>query len=151
MHAYVFQVEGYREPWYVVSSARDLSAAQTLATFAARYRQETDGFRDLKQWLGMEECRAWTKEPVLRTVQAQLIAATALRLTRFHLDAQWGEGTWWQVPEWNRRKRHPSLLDLRRLFWRHRERFSQFLRRLEELREPPQSRPACSELLARAG
>lgn len=151
IHAYVFEVEGYKEPWYVGASALDLSPLQAVTTFAGRYRQETDGFRDLKQRLGMEECRAWTKEPVLRTVQAQLIAATALRLTRFHLDQQWGAGTWWQVPEWNRHKKHPSLLDLRRLFWRCRERFSQFLRRLEELRKPPQSRPECSELLARAG
>jgi hypothetical protein len=150
VHAYVFQVEGYRGPWYVVATARDLSPAQAATTFAARYRQETDGFRDLKQRLGMEECRAWTKQPILRTVQAQLIAITALRLTRFHLDEQWGTEGWWQAPEWNRRKKHPSLLDLRRLFWRYRERFSHFLRKLEELRKPPQSRPACSEPLARA-
>ena len=30
--------------------------------FCARFRQE-DGFRDLKQRLGWEECRAWTTQP----------------------------------------------------------------------------------------
>ena len=34
--------------------------------FAARFRQE-DGFRDVKQRLGWEECRAWTKQLILRT------------------------------------------------------------------------------------
>ena len=33
--------------------------------FAARFRQE-DGFRDLKQRLGGEECRAWTANPIER-------------------------------------------------------------------------------------
>ena len=36
-----------------------------LELFCARFRQE-DGFRDLKQRLGWEECRAWTKQPILR-------------------------------------------------------------------------------------
>jgi len=138
VHAYVFEVEGYREPWYLVCSATQLSAAQVVAAAAARFRQE-DGFRDQKQRLGMEECRAWTKEPILRTFQVQLIAQALLRLMEFHLDEERGKGTWWSPPEWNRRKRHPSILDLRRLFWHHRERFSQFMVRLEELAKPPQA------------
>jgi len=136
--AYVFEVQGYREPWYVVTNAMQLSPAQVVAVQAARFRQE-DGFRDHKQRLGMEECRAWTKEPVLRTFQVQMIAQSLLRLTQFQLDATWGEGAWWHAPEWNRRKRHPSLLDLRRLFRRHRPRFSQLLCRLEEMKKPPQT------------
>ena len=65
VYAYVFEVDGYEEPRYSVCSALDLSLSQTVANVAARYRQE-DGFRDHKQRLGTEECRAWTKEPVLR-------------------------------------------------------------------------------------
>jgi len=138
VHAYVFDVEGYKDPWYTISTALEMSAAQVVTVVAARYRQE-DGFRDHKQRLGMEECRAWTKEPILRTFQIQMVAMTLLRLTQFRLDEVWGEETWWHRPEWNRRKNHPSILDLRRLFWDHRERFSKFLVDLEEFAKPPQT------------
>ena len=37
--------------------------------FTARFRQE-DAFRDLKQRLGWEECRAWTANPIQRTKPA---------------------------------------------------------------------------------
>jgi len=149
VHAYVFEVEGYAEEWFVVTGALDLSPAQVVAVQAARFRQE-DGFRDHKQRLGMEECRAWTKEPVLRTFQVQMIAQSLLRLMHFQLDETWGPSTWWSAPEWNRRKRHPSILDLRRLFWRHRKRFSQLLRRLEDMRKPPQTHFPCGRATARA-
>ena len=86
----------------------------------------------------MEECRAWTKEPILRTFQVQLLAMTLLRLLQAPLERGWEAGTWWVQPEWNRRKRHASILDLRRLFWRYRTEFSQFLVALEELEEIPQ-------------
>jgi hypothetical protein len=139
VQAYVFEVEGYRKPWFVISTALDLSPSQVVTVVAARYRQE-DGFRDHKQRLGMEECRAWTKEPILRTFQVQMIALTLLRLTQFYLDNVWGEETWWHRPEWNPRKNHASILDLRRLFWRYRERFAKLMIRLEELTKPPQAR-----------
>ena len=122
----------------VVTTALDLSAEQVVEAFAARYRQE-DGFRDHKQRLGMEECRAWTKEPVLRTFQVQMVAMTLLRLMQFRLDATWGEGSYWLKPEWNRCKQHPSILDLRRLFWRYRPRFSKLLMRLEEIEKVPRA------------
>ena len=96
-----------------------------------------DGFGDHKQRLGMEECRAWTKEPVVRTYQVQLVAMTLLRLIQPQLDRAHGEGQWWLKPDWNRRKRHPSLLDLRRLFWRYRNDFSHFLCELEDLQKLP--------------
>jgi hypothetical protein len=149
VYAYVFEVEGYDEPWYSVGSTSDLSPSQTVATVAARYRQE-DGFRDQKQRLGMEECRAWTKQPVLRTFAVQMIAQTLLRLMQFRLDAECGQQTWWSPPEWNPRKKHPSILDLRRLFWRYRHRFSKFLLRLEELAKPPQAHFPCGRPTARA-
>jgi len=138
VHAFVFEVEGYDKPWFLVTTALDLSGEEVVEVFAARFRQE-DGFRDHKQRLGMEECRAWTKEPVLRTFQVQMVAMTLLRLMQIRLDATWGEGSYWLKPEWNRRKRHPSILDLRRLFWRHRARFCKLLLELEEIGKVPQA------------
>jgi hypothetical protein len=149
VHAYVFQVKGYRKPWYLVTSAKQLSASQIVAAFAARFRQE-DGFRDHKQRLGMEECRAWTKQPVLRTFQVQMAAQTLLRLLENRLNAPAGPGGWWHPPEWNPGKQHPSILDLRRLLWRHRTRFSKLLVRLEDLGKPSQAHFPCGRVLARA-
>jgi DDE superfamily endonuclease len=144
VHVFVFQVEGYKEPWYIVTTALELSAAQVVEVFAARYRQE-DGFRDHKQRLGMEECRAWTKAPILRTFRVQMVAQTMLRLLQFQLDADCGPATWWSPPDWNRKKKHPSILDLRRLLWRQREHFSHFLVELEEL---PKVEPEPGTVLA---
>lgn len=140
VHVFVFEVEGYTEPWFLVTTALNLTAQEVLEVFCARFRQE-DGFRDHKQRLGMEECRAWTKEPILRTYQVQLVAMTLLRLIQPQLDQARGEGRWWLKPDWNRRKRHPSLLDLRRLFWRYRTDFSHFLCELEDM-EKLAPRPA---------
>jgi hypothetical protein len=138
----VVVVDGYAKPWFLVTSALDLSAAQVVEAFTARVRQE-DGFRDHKQRLGMEACGAWTKEPVLRTFQVQLLALTLLRLLQLRLDQAWGAHSWWLTPAWNPRKRHGSILDLRRLFWRHRAVFSQLLLGLEEVEKiAPPSLPA---------
>jgi hypothetical protein len=99
---------------------------QTAEVWAARFRQE-DGFRDHKRRLEMEECRTWTKEPILRTFQAQLAALTLLPILQGRLDHAWHTGSLWAKPEWNRHKRHASILDLCRLVWRSRPEFSQFL------------------------
>lgn len=131
VHVFVFKVEGYEREWYLVTSALDLTAEQVVEAFAARFRQE-DSFRDHKQRMGMEECRAWTKEPVLRTFQVQMIALTLLRLLQRRLNEAWGAETWWVKPEWYRHKDRASIQDLRRLFWRHRDVFSQLLTDLEE-------------------
>lgn len=136
--AYVFDVPGYDKLWATVTSAADLSPGQALAANGGRFRQE-DGIRDHKQRLGMEECRAWTKEPILRTFQVQTIAQTLLRLMQQRLDATSG-GDGCPPPPWNPGKRHVSILDLRRLFWRHRQRFSQLVAALDDLREPPQTK-----------
>jgi DDE superfamily endonuclease len=149
VHVFVVEMAGYEEPWFLVTSALDLSAAQVVEVWAARFRQE-DGFRDHKQRLGMEECRAWTKEPILRTFQVQLVTLTLLRLLQGHLDQAWGAGNWWSKPEWNRLKRHASILDLRRLFWQYRPEFSQFLVALEELEKIPQPLPLRKDLSGRA-
>jgi DDE superfamily endonuclease len=136
VHVFVFEVEGYDEPWYIVTTALSLSAEQVVEVFAARFRQE-DGFRDHKQRLGMEECRAWTKEPILRTFTVQMVAQTLLRLLALELDADYGPKSWWSPPDWNKNKSHPSLLDARRLMWHYRNEFSHFLVELEEVREVP--------------
>lgn len=145
VRVFVFQVEGYDDPWYIVTSTLDLSPAQVVEAFAARFRQE-DGFRDHKQRLGMEECRAWTKQPILRTFRVQMVAQTLLRLLQFQLDADCGQGAWWSPPEWNPKKNHPSILDLRRLLWRHREDFSHFLAELEELAKVMPAASLCPAL-----
>lgn len=117
--AVVAEVEGYRKRFTLVSTARDLSGLQIVEVFTARFRQE-DGFRDLKQRLGWEECRAWTKEPILRTTQALLLSMTLLRLLQFRLEAVAGD-SWWFHPPWNQRKTRPSVLDLERLLRQHHE------------------------------
>jgi hypothetical protein len=58
-------------------------------SWAARCWQE-DGFRDHKQRLGMAECRTWTKAPILRTFQIQLVALSLLRLLHARLDETCG-------------------------------------------------------------
>ena len=115
--AVVAEVEGYSNRFTLVSSATKLTGLQDVELFCARFRQE-DGFRDLKQRLGWEECRAWTKNPIERTTQTLFETMTLLRLLRYQLDAEAGE-TWWLHPPWNQRKTRPSVLDLERLFRRH--------------------------------
>ena len=66
--AIVASVEGYKQRFTLVTSAVELTGLQMVELFMARFRQE-DGFRDLKQRLGWEECRAWTANPIQRTSQ----------------------------------------------------------------------------------
>jgi hypothetical protein len=121
----VAQVEGYRKRFTLVSSACELSGLQLLELFCARFRQE-DTFRDLKQRLGWEECRAWTKNPIVRTTQLELLALTWLRLLQFRLEDAVGD-SWWFHPPWNKRKARPSVLDLERLWWQHRAEIQRLL------------------------
>ena len=51
---------------------------------------------------------------------------------------------------WNRAKQHPSILDVRRLFWRYREQFSKLMVWLEELAKPPQAHFPCGRQTAGA-
>jgi hypothetical protein len=122
--AVVAQVEGYKERFTLVSTAVELTGLQVVELFCARFHQE-DGFRDLKQRLGWEECRAWTRLPILRTTAALLVTMTLLRRLQFALDAE--KVTWWSPPPWKPHKQQPSILDGERLLRRHREEFQQFL------------------------
>jgi hypothetical protein len=123
--AVVAKVEGYKKRFTLVTSAVELSGLQMVELFAARFRQE-DGFRDLKQRLGWEECRAWTRNPIERTSQAQWVTMSLLRLAQFRLEAA-GEVDWWFRPPWNRKKDRPSVLDVERLMRRHRPEIQQLL------------------------
>jgi DDE superfamily endonuclease len=121
----VAKVEGYKKRFTLVTSALELSGLQMVELFAARFRQE-DGFRDLKQRLGWEECRAWTRNPIERTSQAQWVTMSLLRLAQFRLEAA-GEVDWWYRPPWDRKKERPSVLDVERLLRRHRGEILQLL------------------------
>jgi hypothetical protein len=95
--------------------------------FAARFRQE-DGFRDLKQRLGWEEWRAWTRAPIERTSQVQWITMSVLRLLQFRLDEE-GCTDWGSAPPWDKKKDRPSVLDVERLLRRHRPEIQRLLSR----------------------
>ena len=123
--AMVASVEGYKKRFTLVTSAVELTGLQMVELFAARFRQE-DGFRDLKQRLGWEECRAWTANPIERTSQAQWVTMSLLRLSQFRLESA-GEVDWWFRPPWNKDKDRPSVLDVERLFRRHREQIRRLL------------------------
>src|SRR4029078_6795820 len=114
--AVVAEVQGYKKRFTLVSSAVALTGLQMVELFCARFRQE-DGFRDLKQRLGWEECRAWTRNPIERTTQAQWVTMSLLRLLQFRLDAE-GCTDWWSPPPWDRTKERPSVLDVERLLRR---------------------------------
>ena len=129
-------------PRFWVTSALDLTAAQGVEGWAARFRQE-DGGRDHQQRLGMEACRAWTTEPILRTFQVQRVALPLLRLLHARVDQLWGVGSWWRKPAWNRGKRQASIRELRRLCWRYRAELSPFLGALEELENIPHAHGLC--------
>jgi hypothetical protein len=137
VHVFVGAREGSQVPWFLVTTALDRTAAPVGEVCTARVRHE-DAFRDQKQRLGMEACRAWTKAPRLRTLQVPLVALTLLRLRQSRLASAWGPGSWWSKPEWHRRKRQASILDLRRLFWRYRREFSHVLVPLENGANIPQ-------------
>jgi hypothetical protein len=117
--AVVAEIEGYKKRFTLVSSACDLSGLQMVEIFCARFRQE-DAFRDLKQRLGWEECRAWTRQPIERTTQALLCTLTALRLLQRRLQEEQGDD-WWLHPPWHKGKTRPSVLDVERLLRQHRE------------------------------
>jgi hypothetical protein len=113
----VAEVEGYSNRFTLVTSAIELTGLQMLEIFCARFRQE-DGFRDLKQRLGWEECRAWTENPIKRTTHTLFATLTALRLLQDRLKAEVGDD-WWLHPPWNPRKTRPSVLDVERLLRQH--------------------------------
>jgi len=116
--AVVAHVAGYKKRFTLVTTAALLSGLQVVELFCARFRQE-DGFRDLKQQLGWEECRAWTRQPIEVTTLALFVTLVLLRQLQWGL-AACGIDDWWLRPPWNARKTRPSVLDVERLLRRHR-------------------------------
>ena len=123
--AVVAEVEGYKKRFTLVCSATALSGLQIVELFCARFRQE-DAFRDMKQRLGWEECKAWTRNPIERTTPAVLTTLTALRLLQLELQQERGDD-WWLHPPWNPGKTRPSVLHVERLRRQHREEMQQAL------------------------
>jgi hypothetical protein len=116
--AVVAEVEGYKKRFLLLCSATDLSGVAMVEIYAARFRQE-DAFRDLKQRLGWEECRAWTRHPIERTTQTLFTTMSAMRLLQLALQQEQGDD-WWLHPPWNPHKSRPSVLDVERLLRQHR-------------------------------
>jgi DDE superfamily endonuclease len=128
--AVVAEVEGYKERFTLLSTAAELTGLQVVVIFCGRSREE-DGIRELKQRLGWEQCRAWTRQPIERTTQALLVALTCLRLLGEKLEEEQGD-SWWFHPPWNEGKQRPSVLDVERLLREHREEFQGLLARWVE-------------------
>jgi hypothetical protein len=134
VRAFAVEVEGYGEAWFLVTTSAALTAAEAVAVFAARFRQE-DGFRDHEQRLGMEECRARTKAPVEPAFAVRVVARTLLRLLPRRPGADPAAGRWWPPPPWNRHKSDPPPLGARRVVWASRPESSNFLRGLDGVRK----------------
>ncbi len=103
----------------------ELTGLEMVELFAARFRQE-DAFRDPKNRLGWEDCRAWTKKPIERTTPTQWVTLSLLRLAQVRLDSA-GTVDWWFRPPWNKDKDRSSVLHLDRLMRRHRREIQHFL------------------------
>lgn len=123
--AVLARVQGYSELFTLLCTATEMTGLQVVEIFAARSRQE-DGIRDLKQRLGWEECRAWTRNPIERTTQVLFVAMSCLRLLQEQLNEECGD-EWWFHPPWNENKKRASVLDVQRLLWQHREELQGFL------------------------
>jgi hypothetical protein len=54
------------------------------------------------------------------------VTLTCLRLLAEDLQEEQGD-TWWFHPPWNKGKERPSVLDVQRLLWQHREAFQGLL------------------------
>ena len=123
LHAFVFQVESYKKPWYLVTSDLQLKAQQVIGYYCCRFAQE-DAHRDLKQHLGLGVGQGRLKSVVLRTFQLRLVAMTLLRVMGAALDLAHGD-VWWSKPPWYPHKRRGSLRDIKRVLTEAREHFSQ--------------------------
>ena len=123
VHAFAFHIEGYKKPWYLVTSDLRLKPEEVVELYAARFAQE-DAHRDLKQHVGLSVCQGRLKNVVLRTFQLRLAAMTLLRVLGAVLDLAHGE-TWWSQPPWYRHKRRGSLRDMKRVIIQAGKHFSQ--------------------------
>jgi hypothetical protein len=142
VHVLAVEMAGSKEPWCLVPSARHLSAAPVVEVFTARVRQE-EAIRAHQQRLGMEDGRAWTKEPILRTFQGQRAAMPSLRLRPVRLSRAWAQESWGLNPEGSCRTRQASSLARRRLCWRSRPQVAPGLGELEAREDIPPALGRC--------
>jgi hypothetical protein len=135
VHAFAFQVEGYEDPWYLVTSDLALTASEVLEIYAARFAQE-DAHRELKQQLGLGTEQGRRKNVVLRSFQLRVAELTLLQLARQKMNQT--DGKWWPRPPWYAQKKRGSVRDVRRVICRAREHFSQLdWRPLTSQKSPP--------------
>jgi hypothetical protein len=64
------------------------------------------------------------------------VALTCLRLLEEELKRAHGD-SWWLHPPWNKGKDRPSVLDVQRLLWQHREALSRLLSRFVQTAKVP--------------
>jgi len=142
VHAFAFEVEGYKKPWYLVTSDLRLEAEELVELYAARFAQE-DAHRDLKQHLGLGAGQGRVKDVVLRTFQLRLLTMTLLRVLGTALDLAHGDA-WWTKPPWYPQKRRGSVRDIKRLLVEAKVEFSQL-----DWHSPTFEKPACLRAGAR--
>ena len=139
VHAFAFDVEGYEDPWQVVTSDLRLTARQVLELYAARFAQE-DAHRDLKQHIGLGTEQGRLKNVVLRSFQLRVAELTLLHLLRKKLNE--GEGQWWPQPQWYPQKERGSVRDVKRVLRGAGQYFSQLdWRVLTSEKSPPGGQP----------
>jgi hypothetical protein len=63
-------------------------------------------------------------------------ALTCLRLLEGELTQRRGDG-WWLHPPWNQGKDRPSVLDVQRLLWQHKEALARLLSRFVQTAKGP--------------
>jgi hypothetical protein len=139
LHAFAFRIEGYKKPWYLVTSDLGLNPEEVLELYAARFTQE-DGHRDLKQHVGLGVCQGRVKNVVLRTFQLRLAAMTLLRALGERLELAEGDA-WWPKPPWYCQKQRGSFRDLKLIVTDAAEHFSQL-----DWHRPTLEKPACRAL-----
>ena len=113
----VAEVEGYRQRFYLVSSATELTGVEMVEGFAGRFRQE-DVFRDLGTTAGLGRVPGLDPGPDRADQPGPVGDAEPAAVGSVPVEAE-GSTDWWLRPPWNRKKDRPSVLDVERLLRRH--------------------------------
>ena len=112
----VAEVEGYRQRFYLVSSATELTGVEMVEGFrggsARRTCSGTWSAAGLGRVPGLDPGPDRADQP------GPVGDAEPARLAQFRLEAE-GSTDWWLRPPWNQRRPGPSVLDVERLLRRH--------------------------------